>query len=50
MEVPFDKCPIQKIPGHYPVRIAVLGDYSVAAGQLWILNQGVGGTQCSIHK
>jgi hypothetical protein len=43
MEIPFDACPVQTTPGHYPVRIAVLGDNSLAYGQLWVLNHGVGG-------
>lgn len=42
-EIDFNKCPIQKTPGQYPVRCVVGGDFSVAAGQIWVLQRGVGG-------
>jgi len=41
-EVPYSSCSIQSTPGHYPVRMVVLGDLSIAAGQLWVLKPGSG--------
>jgi hypothetical protein len=42
-EINFHKAPIQKTPGQYPIRCVVGGDFSVAAGQVWVLERGVGG-------
>ncbi|KAL6065930.1 LNS2 domain-containing protein [Balamuthia mandrillaris] len=40
--IPPDASSIQRKPGHYPVRMVVPKDRSVAAGSLWILRKGTG--------
>jgi hypothetical protein len=48
-EINYAAVPIQKTPGQYPIRCVVGGDFSVAAGQVWVLEHGVGGRSLSLH-
>ena len=48
-EINYAAVPIQKTSGQYPIRCVVGGDFSVAAGQVWVLEHGVGGRSLSLR-
>jgi hypothetical protein len=49
-EINYAAVPIQKTSGQYPIRCVVGGDFSVAAGQVWVLEHGVGGRSLSLRS